>query len=94
MSDKGISARAMEDLADIFRIVAAKGEKQMAAGSEWHYLGDIQTVEASAVRVVFTEEGSVSESKLSPSSGLSYEGSMDFHKLHALAEKLRGGPGV
>ena len=36
MSDKGISARAREDLADIFKIVAARGEKQMAAGSEWH----------------------------------------------------------
>ena len=92
MSDKGISARAREDLADIFRIVAAKGEKQMAAGSEWHYLGDIQTVEGRGLRMLVTPEGNVSEHKHATDVSLEYEDDMDFHKLHALTEKLRHTP--
>ncbi|MEZ0226320.1 MAG: hypothetical protein ACAH83_17320 [Alphaproteobacteria bacterium] len=92
MSGKGIFAQAREDLADIFSFVAAHGERTVIAGAAWYRLGDIEAMEGRAVRMIDTVDGSVSESKLSPGAGLSFEGGMDPARLRMLAGWLRRGP--
>ena len=91
MTDKHPS-QPHQDLADIFRIVAERGEKQSAAGSLWHYLGDIATVEGRSSRMLITDAGRVTESTLPRSTSIAYEEGMDAGKLHDLADRLRGGP--